>query len=152
VLIETKGDTLLLSTNKSRKDRKKKINVHITFTQLTDINSSITGELICTNPIKQAKLRYKSTAMGKSKLQLEVDDLSLNISANGDTHLSGKANNCDFKNNSTGHIKAGDLIVENMQISTAALGSMEYYANNVTIVRNISLGNLTNKKKKNVAQ
>jgi hypothetical protein len=152
VLIETKGDTLLLSTNKSRKDRKKKINVYISFVELTEINSRINGELITTAPIKQRNLRYKSTALGNSNLQLEVDSLWLNISANGETRLSGRAIHCELKNNSVGHVKAGDLMVENMQISAASTGGLEYYATNVVIVKNVSLGNLVNKKKKAAAQ
>lgn len=148
VTVETKGGTLFLSTNRSRKDRKEKINVYITFTNLREINSHFNGNLYSETPIKQSALRYLSKAIGNTKLQLEIDDLWLKISANGNTILTGKANNCELINNSTGFVTAGDLIVENLRISTAATGSTEYYGNNVVIVKNMSLGGLVNKKKK----
>jgi hypothetical protein len=152
VMIEAKGGTLFVSTNRSRKDRKKKVNVYITFVEVTDINSHFSGNLVATAPIKQRVLRYKSTAVGNTTLKLEVDDLWLKIAANGNTDLIGKSNNCELINNSIGFVKAGDLIVENLRLSTTATGSTEYYGNNVVIVKNMSIGGLVNKKKRLTGQ
>jgi hypothetical protein len=146
--IKTEGNTLYVKSRKGNWNNWKKITIYITFTALTEIQNSLVGNLSSDNVIQQKALRYKSGAVGNTKLQLEVDDLQLNIASVGNTELSGKAHDCELKNSSVGNVRAGELIVENMDLNTSAVGNLEYHANNTVGLKSNGVGKVTNKRKK----
>jgi hypothetical protein len=148
IQIETEGGTLYVKTKKGSWSNVKKMNVYITCTQLEEIRNNLVGNLTGTNTLKQPSLRYKSGAVGNTNLQLDVDALRLDIAAVGNTELSGKANDCELKNSSVGNVRAGGLLVENMDLSSSAIGNLEYNANHTVAVKSSGIGKVTNKRKK----
>lgn len=148
VEIEAKDGTLYVKTKKGGLKNVKTMNVYITFASLSKINNQLVGKLESQNTIKQSSLRYKSTSVGNASLQLDVDNLKIDIAAVGNTEFSGKAVNCELDNTSIGNVKAGSLVVENMQLTSTAIGNLEYYATNTKVVKSNGIGKVTNKLKK----
>lgn len=148
VEIEAKDGTLYVKTKKGGLKNTKIMHVYITFTSLSKINNQLVGKLQSENTIKQSSLRYKSTSVGNASLQLDVEDLKIDIAAVGNTEFSGKAVNCELDNTSIGNVKAGSLLVENMQLTSTAIGNLEYYATNTKVVKSNGIGKVTNKLKK----
>lgn len=148
VSVTTEGNTLYVKTKKGNLSNVKKMNVYITFTNLAEIHNKLVGNLKGETPIKETALRYKSAAVGNTHLQLDVEDLKINISAVGNTELSGKATNCQLNNSSVGNIRAGNLIVENMDLTSSAIGNLEYHAKNTVTIKSNGIGKVTNKVKK----
>lgn len=148
VEIEAKDGTLYVKTKKGGLKNVKTMNVYITFTSLSKINNQLVGKLETENTIKQPSLRYKSASVGNASLQLDVEDLKIDIAAVGNTEFSGKAVNCELDNTSIGNVKAGSLVVENMQLTSTAIGNLEYYATNTKVVKSNGIGKVTNKLKK----
>jgi ASC-1-like (ASCH) protein len=146
--ISTEDNTLYVKTQKGSFSNVKKMNVYITFTNLNEIHNKLVGNLKSETTIKETALRYKSAAVGNTNLQLDVEDLKIDISAIGNTAFSGKAINCRLNNSSVGNVRAGDLIVENMELSSAAVGNLEYHANNTKVVKSNGIGKVTNRLKK----
>jgi len=147
VEIKTEGNTLYVKTKKGLGNTKK-LNVYITFTTLEEINNRLVGKLSSENTIKLHSLRYKSSAVGNTNLQLDIEDLKVNLAAVGNTELSGKATNCALDNSSVGNVRASGLIVDNMDLNSSAIGNLEYYAKNTRSIKSSGIGKVTNRVKK----
>jgi Putative auto-transporter adhesin, head GIN domain len=148
VEIEAKDGTLYVKTKKGGLKNIKTMNVYITFTSLSSINNQLVGKLESENTIKQESLRYKSASVGNATLQFDVTDLKIDIAAVGNTEFSGKAVNCVLDNTSIGNVRAGSLLVENMQLISTAIGNLEYHAVNTKVVKSNGIGKVTNKQKR----
>jgi Putative auto-transporter adhesin, head GIN domain len=145
ITVETSGDKLYIKTKKGNWNKRKKLNVYITFVSLDEIYNNMVGNLKSDNLITQKSLHYKSSAVGNTLLQLDIQDLEVDISAVGNTELSGKATNCNLENSSVGNVRAGGLLVENMALRTSAVGNLEYNAKNTTSLKSTGIGKVTNK-------
>jgi hypothetical protein len=146
--VNTEGNTLYVKTKKGNWSNVKKMNVYITFTNLSEIHNKLVGNLKSETTIKETALRYKSAAVGNTNLQLDVNDLKIDIAAVGNTELTGKALNCQLNNSSVGNVRAGSLMVENMDLTSSAIGNLEYHAKNTVAVKSTGIGKVTNKQKK----
>lgn len=148
VSVTTEGKTLYVKTKKGNLSNVKKMNVYITFTSIAEIQNRLVGNLKGETAIKETALRYKSSAVGNTHLQLDVTDLKIDISAVGNTELNGKVTNCRLNNSSVGNIRAGNLIVDNMDLTSSAIGNLEYHAKNTVALKSNGIGKITNKQKK----
>jgi hypothetical protein len=145
IVVETTGNTLFVKTKKGNISNVKKMNVYITFVNLNEIHNKLVGNLKGNDIISQENLRYKSSAVGNTNLQFDVQNLEIDISAVGNTELTGKAANCDLNNSSVGNVRAGGLLVENMNLKTSAVGNLEYNAKNTVSLKSTGIGKVTNK-------
>jgi Putative auto-transporter adhesin, head GIN domain len=145
IVVEVTGNTLFVKTKKGNISNVKKMNVYITFVNLSDINNKLVGNLKSNDIISEKNLRYKSSAVGNASLQLDIQNLEVEISAVGNTELTGKAANCDLDNSSVGNVRAGGLLVDNMKLTTSAVGNLEYNAKNTVSLKSSGIGKVTNK-------
>jgi Putative auto-transporter adhesin, head GIN domain len=143
--VGTTGNTLFVKTKKGKISNVKKINVYITFVNLSEIHNKLVGNLKSNDLINEKNLLYKSSAVGNTNLQLDVQNLNVEISAVGNTEFTGKATNCDFDNSSIGNVRAGGLLVDNMNLKTSAVGNLEYNAKNTVSLKSNGIGKVTNK-------
>jgi hypothetical protein len=145
ITVETSGNTLYVKTKKGNWSNRKKLNVYITFVNLDEIYNKMVGNLKSENMITQKSLHYRSSAVGNTRLELDIQNLEIDISAVGNTELTGKAANCNLDNSSVGNVRAGSLLVENMELKTSAVGNLEYNAKNTTSLKSTGIGKVTNK-------
>jgi hypothetical protein len=148
ITAETNGSTLFVKMKKGNYGSIKKMNIYITCTKLEEIRSRLVGNLKTENTIKQNSLRFKSSAVGNASLALDVKDLQLDLSAVGNNSFSGKAENCKLNNSSVGNVRAAELVVENMDLQSSAIGNLEYNAKNTVSVKSTGIGKVINKAKK----
>jgi Putative auto-transporter adhesin, head GIN domain len=145
ITVETSGNTLYVKTKKGNWSNTKKMNVYITFVSLDEIHNKMVGNLKGENMITQKSLRYKSSAVGNTVLQLDIQNLDIDIAAVGNTELKGKAANCTLDNSSVGSVRAGELLVDNMELKTSAVGNLEYNAKNTVSLKSKGIGKVINK-------
>jgi hypothetical protein len=72
--------------------------------------------------------------------KLDMDNKSV-----GDVKLSGKAQNAVLVNNGVGSIKAGDFLVQTMNIENTGVGNAEVNAEKELKVKDSMLGKVKNK-------
>jgi Putative auto-transporter adhesin, head GIN domain len=145
IVVETNGNTLFVKTKKGNISKVKKMNVYITFVNLSEIHNKLVGNLKSNDIISEKDLRYRSSAVGNTILQLDIQNLNVEISAVGNTEFTGKAANCDLDNSSIGNVRAGGLLVDNMKLKTSAVGNLEYNAKNTVSLKSTGIGKVTNK-------
>jgi Putative auto-transporter adhesin, head GIN domain len=145
IVVETDGNTLFVKTKKGNISNVKKMNVYITFVSISEINNRLVGNLKGNDLISEKHLHYKSSAVGNTNLQLDVQNLEVELSAVGNTEFTGKAANCDLNNSSVGNVRAGGLLVDNMKLKTSAVGNLEYNAKNTVSLKSSGIGKVTNK-------
>ncbi len=147
IIVDVKNETLYLSMKKNSNFRNAtKMTIYVTFKNLVEVKNSMVGNLSTNGVIKQDKLKYTSSAVGASNLEIEVNELDLNISAVGKTEITGKATNCKFVNSAIGSFDGSELIVENMKLKNSAVGSTSVNAQNLDL-KNSAVGKTTNKNK-----
>jgi Putative auto-transporter adhesin, head GIN domain len=146
VTIENNGSTLIAKNKRGSRFRKStKMNVYITYKNITDIKNTLVGNLSSSNLLAQSSFNYKSSAVGNTDLKLEVSTLNIDISTVGNTKIEGKATTCDLNNSSVGNYIAGNLIVEEMALHNSAVGNTTYHAKKVTKRTGSPVGKSTNK-------
>ncbi len=148
VIVETKGNTLYIRSVRGSWSKVTKMEIHITFKNIDELQNNLVGNLFSQTVIRQPALRYTSAAIGQTTLEVETKELKLALAAVGRTSLEGKADNCDLENSSVGFVDAADLEVGNITISNTAVGALDYNAKNTVSLRNSGIGRVTNKAKK----
>jgi hypothetical protein len=150
ITVEVTGNTLSVKTKKGNWSNVKKMNVYITFTSISELKNNLVGNLTGESIITEDKFFYKSGAVGNTHLQLDVKDLQLDIAAVGNSEISGKAINCELENSSVGNVRAGKLLVENMDLKSSAVGNLEYNAKNTITLKSNGVGKVINKGGKEI--
>jgi Putative auto-transporter adhesin, head GIN domain len=147
IIVEVKDNVLHVKMRKNSNFKKsKKMVVYISFKNIDELHNSLVGNLESDGAIKLDKLKYISSAVGKSSMHIEVENLDMNISAVGNTELEGKAKNCSFVNSAVGNFDGADLEVETIKLRNSAVGNTTYNAKNAD-VKNSAIGKTKNKNK-----
>jgi hypothetical protein len=123
-----------------------KMIVYVSFKNINEIQNKMVGNLVSDGTINADKLTYISTAVGGTNLALAVNNLDMNISAVGNTTLTGKAITCNFVNSAVGNFDGKELLIDNLTIKNTAVGNT-YYNALTEKVDNNAVGKMTNVKK-----
>ncbi|MGZ3846027.1 MAG: GIN domain-containing protein, partial [Flavisolibacter sp.] len=83
--------------------------------------------------------------VGDVDLKLTAKKVDIDIKSVGDVKLSGKANEAVVKNKGVGAFKAGNFVVQTMDIENQGVGSAEVNAEKDLKVKDTFLGKVTNK-------
>lgn len=142
-----KDQTLMVRMKKNTSiGNSTKMNVYVSFKQVDEIVNSMVGNLESEGAINADKLTFISTAVGGTALDLIVNNLDMNISAVGNTKISGKAENCNFVNSAVGNFDGKDLLIKNLTLKNTAVGNTTYNALSEKI-DNSAIGKTTNVNK-----
>jgi hypothetical protein len=147
ITVSVENEILKIGMKKKINFRKsKKMIVHVTFKNIDEINNKMVGHLTGEGAIKLDKLKYTSSAVGHTELDLTVSDLDMNLTSVGHTTLEGKVTTCNFTNSAVGNFDGGELVVDNMKLKNSAVGNTIVNAQNLN-VKNSAMGKLMNKNK-----
>ena len=90
-------------------------------------------------------MKIGTKSVGNVDLKLTAKSVDLDNKSVGNVKLNGKADNAVIKNNSVGSLRAGDFVVQKMDIDNDGIGSAEVNASQELKVKDSFLGKVTNK-------
>ena len=123
---------------------KNKLKVYVTFKSLKEMDLSMVGN-VETDALRFTDLEINNSSVGQVDLNLSANSLSLRNNSVGQVKLAGKAQNAVVKHNGVGHLKAGDFVVQTMNIDNSGVGGAEVNAAKELKVSDNMLGKVKNK-------
>jgi len=130
--------------NKNLKS-KNKMRVYVQFKNLTALNLRTVGNVKSDASLSFDNLEFTNASVGNVDLDLKVAKLNLENNSVGEIRLSGQAENAVMKNNGVGSLKAGDFVVQTLDIDNSGVGSAEVNAAKGLKVQDSFLGKVRNK-------
>jgi len=144
-IVKNESSKLVVSMKKDPQfDSKKKMTVYITFRNLKSMDLKMVGNLSSSGNLNFGDLSLENKSVGSVEMALSAQKLDIRNKSVGNLKLSGKAQDCVIKNNSVGAIKAGDLVVQTMDIDNDGIGSAEVNAAREIRVKDSFLGKVKN--------
>ena len=123
---------------------KNKLKVYVTFKSLKEMVLSMVGN-VETDALRFTDLEINNSSVGQVDLNLSANSLSLRNNSVRQVKLAGKAQNAVVKHNGVGHLKAGDFVVQTMNIDNSGVGGAEVNAAKELKVSDNMLGKVKNK-------
>ena len=124
---------------------KSKMKVYVTFKSLKEMDLSMVGNVLTDSPLNFSDLEINNSSVGHVDLNLSANTLSLKNNSVGQMKLAGKAQNAVVKHNGVGSLKAGDFVVQTMNIDNSGVGGAEVNAAKELKVSDNMLGKVKNK-------
>ena len=143
--VKNEGSKLIVGMKKDAPfNSKKKMTVYVSFKNLKSMDLKMVGNLSSQGSLNFADLSLENKSVGSVDLALNAQKLDIRNKSVGNLKLSGKAANAVIRNNSVGAIKAGDLVVQTMDIDNDGIGSAEVNAAKELKVKDSFLGKVKN--------
>lgn len=146
--VKNEGSKLVIDMAKLKNVRLNKTHkmiVYVTFTKLKDLDLSTVGNIRSDDNLSFDDLSLSIKSVGNVNLKLTANKLSLSNQSVGNVTLSGKAQNAVFKNEGVGSLKAGDFIVQTINIKNTGVGQAEVNAEKELKVEDSFLGKVKNR-------
>jgi hypothetical protein len=124
---------------------KKNMVVHVQFKNLKAMDLKTVGSIKSTNDLSFDDLELSNSSVGNVDLDLNATKLNLENRSVGDVILSGRAEEAVMKNNGVGSLKAGNFVVQTLDIDNSGVGSAEVNATKGLKVRDSFLGKVKNR-------
>ena len=122
-----------------------RIKVYVTFRNLKSIELSTVGNVSTENQLSFTDLTLKNKSVGNVDLNFTANKLDLRNTSVGNVKLQGKAQTAVLKNSGVGNLRAGELVVQSMDIDNSGVGNAEVNAEKELKVNDSMLGRVTNK-------
>jgi hypothetical protein len=142
------GNKLIIDMKKMENKNFKsenKMRVWVTFKNLKDVEFSMVGNVKSDDQLSFSDLNLSSKGVGNVDLKLTANKINIENKGVGNLNLSGKAQDAVMVNSGVGSVKAGDFIVQTMDIDNSGVGSAEVNAAKELKVKENWLGKVTNK-------
>lgn len=124
---------------------KNKMRVYVQFKNLKSLDLRTVGSVSSSNDLAFDDLELTNQSVGNVDLNLNTKTLNLENSSVGNITLSGRAENAVMKNNGVGSLRAGDFVVQTLDIDNSGVGSAEVNAAKGLKVKDSFLGKVKNK-------
>ncbi|MCG2418278.1 DUF2807 domain-containing protein [Aequorivita sp. F47161] len=143
--------------------RSKSKKVHVTYTELTNIEASSGAEVIGNSVIKSQNLRLRSSSGSELKVEVFAQDLTAKSSSGSDLEILGKATSLNADASSGSEINAKNLLIvnckaeassgaevtvnvkETLETNASSGGEINYYGNPTSVNSNKSSSGSVNK-------
>lgn len=106
----------------------KKVNITVTFEELSDISTSGSGSITSTDEIIANNLNLKMSGSGNMKLKLFTDNLTTAISGSGSLKLNGETNVITCSISGSGNLIAPNLKATITNAKVAGSGNVKIQA------------------------
>jgi hypothetical protein len=144
--VKNEGSKLSISMKKDVNfSSKKGMKVYVTFKKLKSMELNMVGSLTSDNNLSFDDLAIKNQSVGALDLNMTAQNLNVENKSVGNVKLKGKAESAVIKNNGVGSIKAGDFVVQKMDIENSGVGSAVVNAEKELKVKDSFLGKVSNK-------
>jgi hypothetical protein len=139
-LVIEMGDKKNMSIRKSTR-----LIVYVTFRNLKALDLNMVGSVRSEEALSFSDLRLSNNSVGNVNLKLTANRFDLDNQAVGTMTLSGKAQNAVIHNDGVGSLRAGDFVVQTVNIYNDGIGSAEVNAEKELSVKDNSMGRVRNK-------
>jgi hypothetical protein len=146
--VHNEGNKLVIDMDKLRNKNLKntgKMKVYITFKNLKALDVKTVGSVSSQEQLSFDDLDLNTKNVGDVDLKLTAKKLDLDMKSVGDVKLTGRANEAVVKNKSVGSFKAGNFVVQTMDIDNKGVGSAEVNAEKDLKVKDTFLSKVTNR-------
>ena len=146
--VHNEGSKLVIEMEKLKNTNlktKNKMRVYVTFKNLKDLELSTVGNVSSDKQLSFSDLEFRNKSVGNVDLELTANKISVENKAVGDVKLSGKAQDAVFTNKGVGSFKAGDFVVQTVNIENKGIGSAEVNAEKELKVSDNMMGKVKNK-------
>lgn len=141
ILTEVRNNVLTIKLkDNSSISKMKKINVYVTFVDLSELSTKGVGMLSCANKLHFNDLALDLKGVGAIHLDLEANRLNIDTEIVGVLFLSGKANVVNLHHRGIGEIEAFDLKAEKLSLKSEGVGKSEVYASQELRIKAKGLG------------
>jgi hypothetical protein len=147
-LFEVKNDGSKLTITMKKEtnfNSKKGLKVYITFKKLKSMDLKTVGNVSSEESLSFDDVKIGNKSVGSVDLKLTAQSVNIDNKSVGDVKLNGKADNAVIRNKSVGSIRAGDFVVQKMDINNDGIGSAEVNAEKECKVKDSFLGKVSNK-------
>ena len=146
--VHNEGNKLVIDMEKLKNKNLKnsgKMKVYVTFKNLKELDLKTVGGVSSQEQLSFDDLDMSTKNVGDVDLKLTAKKIDLDIKSVGDVKLSGRANEAVVKNKGVGSFKAGNFVVQTMNIENQGVGNAEVNAEKDLKVKDSFLGKVTNK-------
>ena len=146
--VHNDGSKLVIDMEKLKNKNLKntgKMKVYVTFKKLKELDLKTVGDVSSEEQLSFEDLDLNTKNVGDVTLNLTAKKIDVDSKGVGDVKLSGKANEAIVKNKGVGSFKAGNFVVQTMNIENQGVGSAEVNAEKDLKVKDTFLGKVTNK-------
>lgn len=146
--VSNEGSKLIIEMEKLKNTNlksKNKMRVHVTFKKLKDLELSTVGNVSSEKRLAFDNLELKNKSVGNVDLDLTADNINVENKSVGNVELKGKAQTAVFTNRGVGNFKAGNFVVQTVEIDNSGIGSAEVNAEKQLKVSDNMMGKVKNK-------
>ena len=142
IIEDSKGELDIHFKNKFNLKRHKKINIDITFTDLQEIETNMVGNLQSDGNLKLESLKFEHSSVGKTNIDVNVKQLTMDLSTDGNIHISGWAGKATIESCIVGNLDASELHVDFLNIDNSSIGSVRVHADIELAIDHSGIGSL----------
>jgi hypothetical protein len=146
--VKNEGSKLVIDMQKLKNknlDIKSKMKVYVTFKSLKELDLKVIGNIVSEETLSFNDLTIINKNVGNLNLKLTANKITMDNKSVGNVTLSGKADDAVFNNKSVGSLKAGDFVVQTVNIDNAGVGNAEVNAEKGLKVKENFLGKVKNR-------
>jgi hypothetical protein len=146
--VHNEGNKLVIDMDKLKNKNLKnsgKMKVFVTFKNLKELSIKTVGSVSSQEQLSFDDLDLNTKNVGDVDLKLTAKKLDLDSKSVGDVKLTGKANEAVVKNKGVGSFRAGNFVVQTMDIDNQGVGGAEVNAEKDLKVKDTFLGKVTNR-------
>ena len=145
--VKKEGSKLVINMEKmkNKNSGQLRLKVYVTFKQLKTLELSTVGNVKTEGSLSFGELKLSTNSVGNVDLKLTANKVLLNNQGVGNVTLSGKAQNAVFHHEGVGSLKAGDFVVQTVDIKNNGVGSAEVNAEKELKVEDSYMGKIKNR-------
>lgn len=147
-IVRNKGTKLVIEMKELKNKNlnlKKSMIVQVQFKNLNAIDLKTVGSVRSSNGLSFDNLALTNASVGNVDLDLNATKLNLENASVGNITLSGRAEEAVMKNSGVGSLKAGDFVVQTLDIDNSGVGAAEVNAAKGLKVQDSFLGKVKNR-------
>jgi hypothetical protein len=146
--VSNEGSRLIIEMEKLKNTNlksKNKMRVYVTFKNLKELELSTVGNVSSEKRLAFNDLDFRNKSVGNVDLDLTANNINVENKSVGNVELSGKAETAVFTNKGVGNFKAGNFVVQTVEIDNSGIGSAEVNAEKQLKVNDNMMGKVKNK-------
>jgi hypothetical protein len=146
--VSNNGSTLVIDMDKLKNKNlngRNTLRVFVTFKNLKELDLKMVGNTASEKNLSFSDLKIQNKSVGNLDLKLTANKLSMENKSVGNVTLAGKAENAVFENQGVGSLRAGELVVQTIDIENEGVGSAEVNAVKELKVKESRISKVTNR-------
>lgn len=146
--VSNEGSRLVIEMDKMKNTSlksKNKLRVYVTFKNLKEMDLSTVGNVSSEKRLAFNDLDLHNKSVGNVDLDLTANKINVENKSVGNVQLSGKAQDAVFTNRGVGNFRAGNFVVQTVEIDNSGIGSAEVNAEKGLKVNDNMMGKVKNK-------